>query len=567
MTTTQTEIEVPVLVVGAGPVGTVLAMDLARLGVAPVVVERRRGIPPNPKCNTTNARSMELLRRLDCADAVRAAGLPADHNTDVVYMTRLTGTELARYERSTPADVRAGTQHGVAADWPTPEPQHFISQIFLEPVLRSTAERRWGIDVREGWELTGFDQDGLGVTSEVRDVDTGEEQTIRSRFLVGTDGASSDVRRAIGARLGGIDRITDMCSTYFRSRRVTELAEAMPGWMLRSMAGGAILVAIDGADGWLVHVNVPEGEDLATWDPEPAMFAAIGEPFDYEVLDQSRWTPRALVADRWRDGNVFLAGDAAHLWVPMGGFGMNAGIADATALSWRLAAALEGWGGEALLDSYRAERAPIGEAIAGQAVTWALSARIHMADEPGRVDALEADDPAAEAARAAIRADVTRDTLSEFECPGFQLGFVYADSPVVRTDDLTPPATTEVETYTPTSWPGARLPHVWVADGVSVFDRLGPGFTLLRIGADAPSGDALVAAAFDARVPLDVVDLDSAVVADAYDDVPLILVRPDQHIAWRSRTDPDALEATAVLTVVAGQEDLGVLDAVDHVGP
>lgn len=131
--------DTPVLIAGAGPVGTVLAMDLARLGVEAVIVDRRRGIPPNPKCNTTNARSMELLRRLGCADDVRAAGLPSDHNTDVVYMTRLSGIELARYERSTPDDVRNGTQHGVAANWPTPEPQHFISQIFLEPVLRSHA--------------------------------------------------------------------------------------------------------------------------------------------------------------------------------------------------------------------------------------------------------------------------------------------------------------------------------------------------------------------------------------------------------------------------------------------
>src|SRR5262249_48347120 len=154
---------------------------------------------------------------------------------------------------------------------------------------------------------------------------------------VGTDGATSEVRRAIGSRLDGIPRLNDMCSTYFRSRRVTELASDAPGWMLRLMAGGAILVAIDGADGWLIHIHVPDGEDPGPWDPEAARFAAVGEPFAYEILDRSRWTPRAMVADRWRDRNVLLAGDAAHLWVPMGGFGMNAGIADATALSWRLA--------------------------------------------------------------------------------------------------------------------------------------------------------------------------------------------------------------------------------------
>ena len=547
----------PVLVVGAGPVGTTLAMDLARLGVAAVVIDRRRGVPPNPKCNTTNARSMEFFRRLGCADAVRDAGLPADHNTDVVYMTRLHGVELARYPRSTPADVRAGTQHGVAANWPTPEPQHFLSQLFLEPVLRDHATGRWGVDLREGWELVAFENDDEGVTATIRDVDSGEDQTIRSRFLVGTDGASSGVRRAIGAQLEGLPRLNDMCSTYFRSPRVSEIATGAPGWMLRFMAGGAILVAIDGADDWLIHVNVPEGEDPSTWDPESAMFAAIGEPFEYELLDRSRWTPRAMVADRWREGNVFLAGDAAHLWVPMGGFGMNAGIVDATALSWRLAAALEGWGGDALLDSYRTERAPIGEAIAGQAVTWALNAAILMADAPGRIASLE--EPGCNGAdfRVVLEADLRRDTLSEFECPGFQLGYVYGDSPVVITDALTPAATTEVDTYSPTSWPGARLPHIWLGAGVSIYDRLGAGFTLLRVGPGAPSGDALVRAAEvgiagSPSVPLEVIEIDPAAVGGAWDGVPLILVRPDQHVAWRSNTDPSPEQAAHVLTRVTG---------------
>ena len=547
--------EVPVLVAGAGPVGTTLAMDLARLGVASIVLERRRGVPPNPKCNTTNARSMELFRRLGCADAIRDSGLPADHNTDVVFMTRLTAVELERFERSTPADVRAGTQHGIAADWPTPEPQHFVSQIFLEPVLRATATDRWGVDLREGWELTGFEQDDDGVTATIRDVDTGQERTIRARHLVGTDGAASRVRKAIGARLEGIPRLNDMCSTYFRSRRVTELARNAPGWMLRFIAGRAILVAIDGHDGWLMHTNVPDGADPASWDPEEAMFAAIGEPFDYEILDRSRWTPKAMVADAWRDRNVFLAGDAAHLWVPMGGFGMNAGIADAVSLSWRLAAMIQGWGGDRLLDSYQAERAPIGDAIAGQAVTWALSAGILMADEPGRVEALEGDGPDPAAARAELRDAIRRDTLSEFECPGFQLGYVYTDSPAVCPDDLTPPATTSVETYEPTSWPGARLPHVWLADGVSVFDRLGPGFTLLRIGPAAPSGVALITAAAARGIPLEVLDLDATAVRHEYDDVPLVLVRPDQHVAWRSCTDPSATDAGRILARVTGADD------------
>lgn len=541
----------PVLIAGAGPVGTTLAMDLARLGVATVLLERRRAIPPNPRCNTTNARSMELFRRLGCADAVRDAGLPADFNTDVVYLTRLNGTEITRYERSTTAEVRSGNEHGVGAGWPTPEPQHFLSQIYLEPVLRTHAVQRWGVDLRAGWELRSFDQDDDGVTATVADVDTGEILTIRSRFLVGTDGAGSLVRKAIGSKLEGNPGFNNMCSTYFRSTRVGELAKNAPGWMLR-FVGGGILVAIDGDDHWLLHNGVPAGEDPDTWDPELAMFAAVGEPFDYEVIDRSRWTPRAMVADSWRHGNVFLAGDAAHIWVPMGGFGMNAGVADATALSWRLAATLAGWAGDALLDSYGTERAPIGESIAGQAVGWALHAGIHMADGPGKRELLEANTAEGAAARVELDSNLVRDTLSEFDCPGFQLGYRYKASPVIAYDNYTSEPEVMLVDYTATSWPGGRLPHVWLADGTSVFDQLGDGFTLLRVGPDAPDTDTLVAAAAAANVPLDVIDIDHAAVGDTWDSIPLVLVRPDQHIAWRSNSAPVPDDAVAVIATVTG---------------
>lgn len=541
---TDTANDTDVLIVGAGPVGTTLAMDLARLGVSSIVVEQRRDIPPNPRCNTTNARSMELLRRLSCADAVRAAGLSADWNTDVVYMTRLNGVEISRFERSTPADVRAGTQHGVAANWPTPEPQHFISQLYLEPVLRATAVERWGVDLRTGFELTSFTQDDTGVATVVTDVESGEQQTIRSRYLVGCDGSGSIVRKRIGSRLEGIPRLNDMCSTFFRSKRVTELAETMPGWMLRSSSGG-VLVAIDGHDEWLLHNGVPDGEDPATWDPHEAMTAAIGEPFDYEVIQRSRWTPRAMVATKWREGRVLLAGDAAHLWVPMGGFGMNAGIADAISLSWRLAGVLDGWAADSILDTYQLERAPIGESIAGQAVTWALIGGSLIVDTPEKIDALEGDP----AALAGLAEQLRVDMLSEFECPGFQLGYCYRESPIVVADTLTAEPAAMVVDYTPTSWPGSRLPHVWTA-GRSVFDLLDAGFTLLRTS--SVSGDALVAAARDAGVPLAVVDVPAADVGGAWDGVALVLVRPDQHVAWRAVTDPDDATAAEVIARVTG---------------
>ena len=542
----------PILIAGAGPVGTTLAMDLARLGVSSVLLERRRAIPPNPRCNTTNARSMELFRRLGCADAVRAAGLPAEFNTDVVYLTSLTGTEITRYERSTPAEIRSGKEHGVGAGWPTPEPQHFLSQIYLEPVLRTHPVERWGVDLRTGWELQAFDQDRTGVTATIVATGTGESRKVHSRYLVGADGAASIVRKAIGSVLQGDPGLSNMCSTFFRSRRLGELAGAVPGWMLRFLGGG-ILVAIDGDDHWLLHHGVPAKEDPDTWDPEPAMFKAIGEPFDYEVIDRSRWTPRAMVVDKWREGNVLLAGDAAHVWVPMGGFGMNAGIADATALSWRLGAVLDGWGGDALLDSYGTERAPIGESIANQAVSWALHSSLNMADRPGRRELLDADTVEGAAARSDLDANLRRDTLSEFDCPGFQLGFIYRESPVVAYDDLTPEPEVMLVDYRATSWPGSRLPHVWLDDGTSIYDRLGPGFTLLLVGRGAPDGTTIAAAARIAGAPLETLEVDPGLVGDSWDGVALILVRPDQHIAWRAQEPPTEAEAVDLLTLVTGR--------------
>lgn len=538
--------ESQVVIAGGGPVGLVLAMDLARYGIKTVVLEQRKKIPPNPRCNTTNARSMELLRRLGCADAVRSAGLPSDHNTDVVYMTRFNGHELTRYHRSTTDEVRAGTQHGVASNWPTPEPQHYLSQIYLEPILLRHAVEYFGVDVREGWALESFTQDEDGVTSVARDTESGDLHSFRSQYMVGADGSDSMVRQRIGARLEGIPQLGQMCSTFVRSKHLEELSKATPGWMLRFIGGG-VLVAIDGAELWLLHHGVPRDEDLATYDPEPAMFAAIGEPFDYEILGRARWTPRAMVATKFGEGRVLLAGDAAHLWIPMGGFGMNAGIVDAVSLSWRLAGVLDGWADEKLLDSYESERAPLGGAVASQAAQWARDIGPLTRYSPDKLALLEA----SEDARAELGEEIRSVNLGEFECPGFQLGYLYEDSPVICHDPVEAAPPLSLETYHESTWPGARLPHMWLSNGESLFDRLGVGFTLLRLGIGAPPGGAMVIAADRLGVPLDVVDL---VETDAkYGGYGLVLVRPDQHVVWRSRSAPTLAEAEETMARVVGR--------------
>ena len=489
--------DTPILIAGGGPVGITLAMDLAWRGVKSIVLEARQDLPPSPRCNTTNARSMEIFRRLGCADAIRAAGLPAEHSTDVVYMTAMNGDEFARFERPTPLDWRHGTARGIGSDWPTPEPQHFISQRYMEPPLRAHALQHYAIDLRQGTELVSFSQDEGGVTATVRDSATGQQSTIRAAYLVGADGSNSRVRRDIGARLEGIPKIADNVTVFIRARRLSELCAKHPGWMYRFLGGG-VVVAIGGDDEWLIHTNVPAGQSLDNFDPEPAMFAAIGERFDYEVLDVARWTARAMVCNKFRQDRVFLAGDAAHLWIPMGGFGMNAGIGDACALGWLLAGVHQGWLDPKALDAYALERTSLGETVALQAVKWGQDMVRLLRLPPERAAQLRN----SAGARAAYEPVVRSANSSEWQAVGMMLGFAYLGSPLVAYDDMPAPPFV-LDEYRETSSPGVRAPHLW-RDGlarVALHDQFGIGFTLLRIGATPPAGTALVEAAQARSVP------------------------------------------------------------------
>ena len=539
-------IDVPVVIVGGGPAGVTIAMELAYRGVRSVVIERRlRHESPSPRCNTTNARSMEIFRRLGCADNVRNAGLPADFNTDVVYMTHFNGVDLARYERSTRAEVQQGRMHGVASDWPTPEPQHVLSQIYLEPVLRDHARAAYDIDLREGWDFQSFEQSGDAVVVVARNVATGEEQTFRAQYLIGADGGGSAVRRDIGARLEGIPEISNQCSVYFEAPRLKELYDRNPGWMIYCIAERGVVVAIDGEDRWLMHFGAAPGESMADFDTEAAMFKAIGEPFEYKILNEVRWTSRAMVANKYRDERVFLIGDAAHIWIPMGGFGMNAAIADAATLGWMLAGTISGWLNPAILDAYEAERAPIGGLVASQAAKWARELQ-WMSDPSFDRSALLTDS----AAQADFAVRIRASSLSQFECPGMQLGIYYANSPVIEYDGTEPPLFSLVD-YPETSWPGVRAPHIVRSEtGKPLFDEFGRGFTLLRIGAHPAGGDALVREAAARSVPLAVVAVDEAEAVRKYEGYELVLVRPDGHIGFRSHGEP--ADACAVWDRVTG---------------
>ena len=531
--------ETDVVIAGGGPVGTTLALDLASKGIRTIVVEQRLDMPPNPKCNTTNARSMEHFRRLGCADAIRRVGLPLDRPTDVVYATRWTGHELTRYRLRSSADVlaRATSTDAIDAYWNTPEPQHRVSQLAMEPVLREHTKTFSACDYREGWRFTGYAEQTDHVTCTIERIADGTAEQIDCAFLVSCEGARSTVRSAMGTQLTGREVVTKFCTTYLRCPDLDPRWPHEPGWMHRiyNADGESHIIAIDGRELWLHHSVLGPDADVDAHDHRPAIRHALGFDARYDVLGQERWTARAMVADHYRRNRVFLCGDAAHIWIPMGGFGMNAGVEDAVNLAWKLWAVLDGWASADLLDSYEAERRPVGQLVAGSAAKIFESLYEIPVNEP----AFESDGPDGEALRRAIGEAITAHNVSEFDSIGMQLGVAYDASPVICYDGAQSPPFA-IDRYSESSRPGVRAPHFWRHGGNAAYDDFGPGFTLLALGDAATSTAPFESACAKRGVPLHVMHANEAEALERYERFPFVLVRPDQHIAWRGTALPES---------------------------
>jgi 2-polyprenyl-6-methoxyphenol hydroxylase-like FAD-dependent oxidoreductase len=528
--------EIPVIIAGGGPVGLTLAMDLGWRGVPSLLFEERVSAePPNPKCNTTNARSMEHFRRLGCADRLRAAGLPANHPTHVLYVTRVNGYLLGRLNLPA-SSMRRQDAGALDEGWPTPEPQHRISQIFVEPILYDHARTFPRTEIRRGWRVESFSHSHGEVSVEAVEIATGRRETHRSRYLVGCDGGRSPIRRQLGIQLNGVDVLAGNVSVYFRAPKLIEYDRNGPAWMYWIINADQFgtLVALDGKELWLLHLAVPPGKDFDEVDLKVAIPAALGAEVPIEILGIERWTSRRLVADRYRDGSVFLAGDAAHIWIPLGGFGMNAGIGDATHLAWLLSAEYRGWAGPGLLDAYEAERRPIGDLVSGAAVQIMKNRGPAIQLREG----IEDDSETGAAMRQAMGERIVAADASQFDSVGVQLGYYYDNSPI-NVNDGTPPPPFSLDKYVPTSRPGSRAPHSWLRDGTSLYDALGPDFTLLRLGNASGDVRPLENAARLRNVPLKMLDLQEKEVLGAYEDFPFVLIRPDQHIAWRGPELPE----------------------------
>jgi 2-polyprenyl-6-methoxyphenol hydroxylase-like FAD-dependent oxidoreductase len=532
-------IETRVLIVGAGPVGLTLAMDLASRGVDVTVAELRyAGEPPRVKCNQVSARSMEIFRRLGVAGKVRDAGLPADHPHDVVSRTTMTGIELSRVTIPSRAE-RYTAVEGPDTWWPTPEPTHRINQIYLEPMLFAHAASQARIRILSRTAVESFTQDERGVTAVARDLDSGERTSIACAYLVGCDGGQSTVRKSLGARFTGTPEVQRTQSTYLRAPGLMNLLPGKRAWSYRSLNPRrcASTIAIDGRETWLIHNTQYRGEpEFDSIDRDWAIRAilGVGADFRYEVISKEDWIGRRLVADRFRDRRVFICGDAAHLWTPQAGYGMNAGIADAANLSWLIAAAVKGWASPAILDAYEAERQPITEQVSRFAMDMALKIMKQRREIPSEV---EWPGPVGEAVRERIGKEAYELDIQLQCCGGLNFGYFYEGSPIVAYDGEPPPAYT-MSAFTPSTVPGCRAPHLWLGGRRSLYDALGPDYTLIRTD-PAVNVSGVVDAAAHRGVPLAVLDVDAPRARELYARN-LVLVRPDRHVAWRGDKEPSA---------------------------
>jgi 2-polyprenyl-6-methoxyphenol hydroxylase-like FAD-dependent oxidoreductase len=532
-----------VLIIGAGPVGLTLAMDLAGRGVPVTVVEQRQyGEPPPVKCNHVSSRTMEQFRRLGVAHKLRNAGLPEDYPNDVVFRTSMTGMELTRIPIPCRRD-RYTASDGPDTWWPTAEPPHRINQIYLEPILLHHTAALPGVTLLNRTQLVELHQDETGVSATLRDLGTGAQHSVRARYLVGCDGGSSQVRKQMGAQLEGTAVIQRVQSTYIRAPGLKALLPGTPAWCYYSVNPRrcGTVFAIDGEETWLVHnhLNADEPEfDSVDRDDSIRQILGVDADFRYAVISKEDWVGRRLVANRFRNGRVFIAGDAAHLWVPYAGYGMNAGIADALNLSWLLAAHLQGWAEAGILDAYEAERQPITEQVSHFVMNHAQQMIKARRAVPPHIEAMDA---AGAAARALIGQEAYELNVQQFCCAGLNYGYFYQGSPILAQDEETPPGYTMGD-FTPSTVPGCRTPHFWLADGRSLYDALGPGYTLLRFD---PHADAspLLDACRKQRVPLQLLDLQGQPdIPPAYRHA-LVLCRSDQHVVWRGNALPEAADA------------------------
>ena len=530
-----------VLIVGAGPTGLTLAIDLGRRGVRCTLIEQKAEPAFLPKMERINARTMEIYRRMGLAQKIRAAGLRPDCPMDVYIVLALNEPPLLRLHYPSVEDAQAETRATNDGTLPL-EPYQLISQYTLEPLLKSIAETMPAVNVRFGCEFLALRQDEAGVTARVRGGDGGTEE-LRGQYLVGCDGGASPVRKELGIALAGEGNLMSLRQALYRC---DELFERLPigngpgkGRHYHVADDKATqLIMQDSTRHWTLHSRVETAAEM-----NAAFERTVGVPVKYEMLSCDPWRQNLLLAEHYGKGRVFLVGDAVHLVIPTGGLGMNSGVADAIDLSWKLAAMLAGWGGPNLLKSYEIERRQVGERNVGASRYATIGRRKWRAMwRPNIRD----NTPEGRQSRSVLAAVADVEQRKSNEMIGAELGYRYVDSPVICNVPGGPEHL--FREYQPTTWPGARLPHVWCNDGTALQDCIPDGFAILKLGGTRADADGLQRAIAARGAPVAVLDVPDRIVREVFGH-DLILVRPDLHVVWRGNAAPeDAAEVAAIAT-------------------
>ena len=568
-------IETDVLIAGGGPFGLMLANELGRRNIRCLLVDPKPSTAFNPQANATQARTMEHFRRLGFANEIRAQGLPPHHPTDIAYLTRFSGTELARLRLPTAAAAPQAIK-AMSGSWSAAELPHRVSQKFVEVSLRKHAEKFASNEIRYGWKLVSFSDSSSSVNTNSlvqtsvskpiqavieRAAESAQNPTLKSekiqvnaQYLIGADGARSFIRHQLGIPWGGATGFKrnfmggKMLAVYLKAPQFYELNQNDRAWMYVAVNPElrAFIMSVDGESEFAFHVQMSDDaatEALTAEDAQRLFALAYGQAIDIEILSMATWLAgHALVAESFQKGHVFLGGDAVHLFTPTGGLGYNTAVEDAVNLGWKLAAVINGQAQPQLLDSYELERKPLAIRNTSYARQFADSIGLFDADP-----ALEAATTEGDHARSVAADYLNGHVRREFNIPGVTFGGRYKQSPIIVSDGTHAPEDA-ANTYTPSACPGGRPPHAWMADGSSLFDSFNFEWTLLVLGEASADFSIFCEVAAKYQLDLKVVRHSSNELAQLY-EATLILIRPDQMVAWRGS---DGAQAEAILKQASG---------------
>lgn len=530
-----------VIIVGAGPVGLSLAINLGRAGIKTILLEQNPEPQFLPKMERCNARSMELFRRIGLSKKIRDAGLRADCSMDVFIVEDLTKPPLLEEKHPSieefQKNIRDCNDLAMAL-----EPYQLISQYTLEPLLKTEAESLKSVDVRFAHKFIEFEQKDTSVTVRCMG-SNGDLLSFSADYLVGCDGGSSPIRKQLGIKLRGEGRILELQQALFYCE---ELFDRLPQGdgpgkgrhYHRADTEHTFLIMQDSTKHWSLHATVPDSEAM-----EHKFEEIVGFPVNYELISCAPWRQNLLLADRYRDGRVFLAGDSVHLVIPTGGLGMNTGVGDAFDLAWKLIGTLKGWGGPELLDSYEIERRQVGERNVG------ASRYANIGRQQWRSIATQdifSGTPHGEASKQALVQVADSEQRKGNRMIGAELGYRYIDSPCI--DNIPGGPEHRVGEYHPNVWPGSRLPHCWLDDGTAIQDHLPETYILLSLGTKPPD-TTRIRKSFEATgAPVTEVRVESDRVRDLY-GFDFLVLRPDMHVVWRGTQVPrNSAEIVSIAT-------------------